>query len=446
MRQVVRYYRRLGYTLARARYQCPANDFLLLEVDEGRLGKILVKGIDTVRAVLFQISLDLPGNVFQPQRLIERLRVLQKRYSFRGIRYRLVPSEARRRSKDWDEPVYDLQVVVSGQKRSGLILNVEVSSEYGTLTEVGYRHYNLGLKRSEFDVVVRLGFDPVNAIRRKSGRKLWTHAAFLTAYRFPSFWRRVVRPVIGFRTDISVFGRHDMFLDEFYSHNTALDLAFDFFATRWLRLRLGSEALFRKIFKIRVEEGQTSTVTPFERFRGSIRLELHFDIFPEIVRNDRHTIVTIEGGQHFQKANDFRRVGLRFQHYFHIRHHDIIVRTRGYWLFGRPDFIDLVGIAGPYMRTFFDGRYYARQGIHFTLEGRIAAYRDIIKFSIFSDTAAFGRLEQETYRGVTVATAFGPGFHWLILHAFQLDAYYSFGFAQRRFAHNLYLLLRKVFD
>ncbi|MCA9521604.1 MAG: hypothetical protein KC609_11555, partial [Myxococcales bacterium] len=46
VRRVVRYYRRLGYTLARARFQCPAVDFLLLEVDEGRLGKILLKGTD----------------------------------------------------------------------------------------------------------------------------------------------------------------------------------------------------------------------------------------------------------------------------------------------------------------------------------------------------------------------------------------------------------------
>ncbi|MCA9523785.1 MAG: hypothetical protein KC609_22605, partial [Myxococcales bacterium] len=385
-------------------------------------------------------------NVYHPQHLLERLRAVKKQYNFKGLRYRLIPSEARRRSKEWDEPIYDLQVLVSGRRRSGLILNIEVSSEYGLLSEVGYRHYNLGLRRSEFDVVVRLGFDPVNAIRKKQARKLWTHAALATSYRFPSFWRRVVRPVLSFRTDISVFARSDVFLDEFYSHNTAIDAAFDFYVTRWLRLRLGTEGLFRKVFKLRVVEGEMSDVSPFQRVRGSIRLEAHFDFFPRIARNDRHTLLSIYGSQHFQKANDFRRLEMTFQHFFDIGHHDIIVRTRGYWLFGHLDFIDLVGIAGRYMRTFFDGRYYTRQGIHFTLEARISAYRDIIKFSIFSDTAVFGRYEQLSYQRAVVATAFGPGFHWLILHSFQLDAYYSFGFAEKRFAHNIYLLLRNVFD
>jgi len=84
--------RRAGYDLATVRAQVQG-DQIAVEIDEGRLDKIVVLGQGLMEAFRFKLELSMPGGVFNRPTLERQLRVLAERYRLRLYSYQLVPAE-----------------------------------------------------------------------------------------------------------------------------------------------------------------------------------------------------------------------------------------------------------------------------------------------------------------------------------------------------------------
>lgn len=185
-RLIVRHYRARGYRLVRVRFHCKVANTLTVEVDEGRIGKVIVKGIGSLQGILTQFKCQLPGDIFHEKTIRKKLRAL-KRANKDIIRasFRLVPSAARKRSKRWDEARFDVELIIRRRRDHRLLLDIAYSSEFALLSKVGYLRHNAGLQDARWMILFRLGVDLVGAIRKESFRKFWRHAGLRSRYTFP---------------------------------------------------------------------------------------------------------------------------------------------------------------------------------------------------------------------------------------------------------------------
>ena len=82
--------RRAGYDLATVRAKVEGEQ-ISVEIDEGRLDKIIVLGEGLMETFRFKLELALPAGVFNRPILERQLRVLAERYRLRRYSYELVP-------------------------------------------------------------------------------------------------------------------------------------------------------------------------------------------------------------------------------------------------------------------------------------------------------------------------------------------------------------------
>ena len=82
---------RAGYDLATVRGKV-VGEQIVLDIDEGRLDKIIVLGEGLVETLRFRMDLSMPAGVFNRPALERQLRVLGERYRLRHYSYELVPA------------------------------------------------------------------------------------------------------------------------------------------------------------------------------------------------------------------------------------------------------------------------------------------------------------------------------------------------------------------
>jgi len=84
--------RRAGYDLATVRAKVNG-EHIAVDIDEGRLEKIVVFGEGIMETFRFKLELAMPSGVFNRPALEGQLRVLADRYRLRHYSYELVPAE-----------------------------------------------------------------------------------------------------------------------------------------------------------------------------------------------------------------------------------------------------------------------------------------------------------------------------------------------------------------
>src|SRR5256885_15808776 len=102
--------RRAGYDLASVRATVKG-DQIAVEIDEGRLDKIIVLGEGLMESFRFKLELAMPAGVFNRPILERQLRVLAERYRLRQNSYELVPVDAQ---EGGDPPAPELAAAAGG--------------------------------------------------------------------------------------------------------------------------------------------------------------------------------------------------------------------------------------------------------------------------------------------------------------------------------------------
>jgi hypothetical protein len=171
---------------------------------------------------------------------------------------------------------------------------------------------------------------------------------------------------------------------------------------------------------------------------------------PREPRRDRRHHLLVEGRYYWvQEREDFGKASFQYQLVQGLGWHDLVVRSRGAWLFwrGAVPFDEEEPVGGRYVRGVFGGRDFVREVGNLTLEFRLSLVRDLFKLSVFNDLALYGAVDRAAGdERFMLADSFGLGFHALILDTLQLDLYYGFGLdLDREFDHGLSASLTKVF-
>ncbi len=467
--QLTEFLHQIGYELAVVEVAV-GNDELHVFLDEGLLGKIILRGQAGLETVEARIALDLPHKVFNRPQLERQIAHLKEQFNLSVDHWELVSSGqvehvGPQLANLWvlDElgqffghrlipphGRYDLQITLHRDEwRRGLGIGAGLDGADGALGNLDYKGSGLLLAadrwigRLELGTKLRsplAGGDPYLALTRGLGEMNWRAPALALT----------LRPGLDLSVRYSSHQRPDLPLESyrlmrmrglFSVHGeprTGMDL--------WLGA--GMERL--NVFDL-IPAGAAPVppgVNPVGSTHPVFQAGADFVFDPDQIRADRRHELHLEalhypgwGGERYGVTHwDYQKV-------FELGWHDLWVTSSGRFLWGQAPFVEESSVGGSYVRGVFADRFYSPRAGGLRLEGRFSLVRDIYKLAVFHDAGLFEDLD----RGKGLANArfvdsFGVGLCALVADAFQLDVYYALGFAGRsQFDRGLSLSLRQAF-
>jgi hypothetical protein len=446
---------RAGYELARVETAVD-KDRILVDIDEGRVEKVILRGQGSVRTVQVLLGLSLPFNVFNRPYLERQLAMMRQQNGVEVERFELVrtdqvthlgpqvedlPTIIDDLGKFVGHPLippradYELHIVFRRREwAAGLGLVAGLSGVDGLRLGLEYREEDLWFKDDRWSAGGQFGTKIRTRIADERAYLALTRAAGELQWFTPRL-PLGLRPTLGVRFDLTSRQRPDVGLESYYATRAQLVLALSYDVFRGATVALGFGAEQLDIFSLRPVEGRevAAGVGPSSTLRPYLSGTAHLVFDADEIRRDRRHELEVTG-RHYpgRTGRGYGLTAYRYQRLFEIGWHDLWLTSRGVYLWGSQPFIEEQPVGGQLVRGVFDTRFYARRAVNAGFEGRFSLTRDIYKVGGFADVAVFG--EMDRFSGTEkarVITSVGPSFHVLVADAFQLDLYYSIGLAGR---------------
>ncbi|MDY7231731.1 hypothetical protein [Hyalangium rubrum] len=461
---------RAGYELAQVETAVDKGR-ILVDIDEGRVEKIILRGQGTLRTVQVLLGLSLPHNVFNRPYLERQLATLRQESGVEVERFELVrTSEVPHVGPQVEDlgPIiddigkfvghplippradYELHIVFRRREwATGLGVVAGLSGVDGLRLGLEYRGENLWLKGDRWSAGGQLGANLRTRIADEHAYLALTRAIAELHWLTPPLGRKL-RPVLSARGELTSRQRPDVGLESYFSTRVqlGLSLSYEFIPGALVALGVGGDEL--EVFALRGVEGLgvPAGVAPSSSLRPFLAAGAQLIFDPDEIRRDRRHELELSS-RHYPGASgsDYGLTSYRYQKVFEIGWHDVWLTSRGAYLWGQPPFVEEQPVGGLHVRGVFGTRFYARRVASAGLEANFSITRDIYKLGAFTDIAVFGDIDRgSNTEKARVVASLGPGFHVLIADAFQLDLYYSLGFAGRGQAERGFTLnLRQAF-
>lgn len=460
-RQLLRFLHRAGYLLATVEARADQGH-IAVEMDEGRLDKVIFLGAGTYKTLRMKLDISLPKHVFNRPYLVRQLHRWGRKYGISPVTYRLV----RCRDVKHHGPQLSFAAGVAGTlvpPPGKYELHIRLGrSSWGTGLDVDLDYDfpdGLALGSSFRAQGLLLGGDRW-LVGGKLGMKFREHLdggdIFLTLSRArlegkwftPELlgWR--LRPYLWLAGEVTTAQRADLEVDLYYGARLYASGNLGVEPLPGLELSLGGGVSQRYLFGIEQSAGATTTIAEQRQFRPFVVGRLEWVFNPELLRRDRCHRLELEV-RHFWPSGGgnygLGRAG--YQRIFAFGWHDLVLHLHGAWLWGQYSFDDQEPVGGRYLRGVFGDRWFVGQVGGLSLEFRLSLARDLFKVSVFHDLAAFAERQpgQEGWR-LRFADSLGLGFHMLVLDWLQFNIYYAVGFAfHGGFDHGVAAKLVKAF-
>jgi hypothetical protein len=463
-----RFLHRAGYALANVLAHVEGEQ-IIVDVDEGRLDKVIFLGGGAFETLRLRLDLHLPEDVYNKPDLERQLRALSKRLGLSEFAYEVVPVEnvpAQKVLLEDLEPLeelslglvrpgrpYELRILVQpGVFRPGVSPELEIDSLQGAGIGAVYHSGRLLLREDRFSLGGRIA----GALRQKLDNQgsafAFTRALGEASYEAPPI-AGVVRPSIRGRVDLTDRQRPDLHLQSFEFATLEAAAEVLFLPIPHLRASIGGGMQRRLLFSVEPAFGASPAVaaTSFAQNRPYAEASLQLTFDPANIRRDRHHRLLVEArfyGPPHPGQERARHLFAGYQKMVPLGWNELWIEARassktGFVLFPEED-----SIGGDPLRGAFGGEY-ARRLAALELEFRYALLRDSLKLGLFHNAAVYGRLPSDrisTAEKPALANAFGLGVHALLIDEFQLDAWFGVGFASGgMFDRGAALAIRQAF-
>ncbi|ADO72413.1 hypothetical protein [Stigmatella aurantiaca] len=445
-----------GYELARVDAVLQG-DRIFVDIDEGRVEKVILRGQGSLRTVQLIIGLGLPHNVFNRPYLKRQFAELREHNGVEVDHYELVRRDdvthlgpqvknlepiplIDTRSWSTNHPLLpprdDYQLHVVFHRREwvpGLGVYAGLSGVDGLRLGVEYKGENLLLSTDRWRASTQLGTKIRTDVVDEHDYLALTRASSEVQWLAPRL-HLGIRPALAFKGEFTSRQRPDVGLESYFATRAqlALGLIYDLLPGTILALGLGAEKF--DVFSLRRVEGSGAIegIEPsstFQPFLGATA-QVTFDT-DEIRRDRRHEIEVVGRYSPDSTGRSYGLLTYRYQKVCEIGWHDVWVTSRGAFLWGKMPFTEEQPVGGPHVRGVFDDRFYTRNVVSTGLEARFSLIRDLYKVGLFTDVAVFGQRElaQGTEKARIVG-GLGPSVHLLLADTFQFDLYYSVGLAR----------------
>lgn len=476
--RVLRFLRRSGYDLATA-VASVRGDQIVIDVDEGRVDRIIYLGESAVGTLFFRLETLLPFNIFNRPLLQRQLGLLKDQFNLKAAKWQLVsvgkkedpiPIEALqtfrdqtlRKLREGDLAVrptgFELRITVEHYDRGGISPVLGIGSGNGVEVGANYRRPSALLRDDALEGELRIGGNTRQRIDTGQRGLFLSHLSGLGRWFTPRlFGTRRVRAYVEGGADLISRQRTDLDLNSFRFLTVQGSLNVNAILAHDLTVSAGSGFERRWLYALEPATATTpllpvvaGTAAAQTRIFGT--LSLHALLPPDELRADRkHRLdalgvlyglpETLEGKQESLQG----RLEIEYQRVFYFGYHELWVQGRGYFLFGQVSFPDDYQVSdvtrGPFSSLF------VRKVAGPRLEFRFALLRDILQFGVYDDAALYRPLDRAGVEGAPqLADAVGVAVHALLLDTFQVDLNLGTGFnTQGRIDTGLSLRLVQAF-
>jgi len=434
---------RAGYDLASVRATV-VDGQIVIEIDEGRLDKIIVLGEGLVETIRFRIELVMPSEVFNRPSLERQLRAFGERYRLHHYSYELVPAEVQENHGPQIEELepllglpgvqpglrYQVNIHITSSPWSrGFSPDLSIGSPEGLGAGGHYREQDYFVSDDRWVVLGRVAGGMRSYLDVPGSRPVLTRGLLEARWFSPPVFTPSLRPALTVRGDVLSLQRADLHLESFNQATYAASLEAGVFRPFWT-LAVGGGIERRFLFGLVKALGANPLIdqTPRAQTRPYGEASAEVILNPEELRTDRKHRLDFEARFYTGSRSSGQALWLRggWQRRFPIGWHEILWEARGTLLAGEVLFPDEES-AGNYLSGAFGGDF-ARRLAGSKIEFRYSLLRDVFKLGLFYGQVFFGAIDRTLgTTSVVSAGAGGPALHILVADEFQIDVYAAVG-------------------
>lgn len=434
-----------GYELARVDAY-PRNGRIVVELDEGRLDKVVFIGQNVFRTLELQVSFELPANVFNRPLVEQRLADTKRLFGLEGARFEIVTLDAEAADRiDVDKTNFfrHLEVLRPGQphelhvylsypeRRPGLAVDVLVNSVNGLMLQGTYLFRSLIMDGDRFEVSAGVGARVVDPFSSEQDRVTLARVLFGTQWSTPPLGVPWLRSSLLFEGDLRGRRRFDLGVQRYFYFPLRGELNVGFEAEDRALLTLGGGVEQAYLFGVAQREDtelapEVSQV-PGESFRAFGRAFGRFVFDPEEVRVARRHVVELEG--RFYPPGDLRDefllADLTYRGAFTFGYEELRLRLQGTLVEGDVSYAEQIQLGVEHLMVAYQHTFVDRVGA-FSAQYRVALNGDRFKVGVFDTVAVIEGLRDEPDQLVLVNEV-GLGAHFLWLDSLEVDTYFGVG-------------------
>ncbi len=433
------FYRSTGYDLARVE-AVVVDERIDVYIAEGRLAKVVFKGVSTIRAIDLQFDFSLPAKVYNRFLVASEIKHFKEKYGFLAVRPELIervqPGEPVGalgrllpgfRTQD-DQAVlnelsgeYELVLHCKSPRSTGGIgFGFDILLPYGLRARLGYDIYDAFLDDDRFEIEATVSGDAV---------QFFTRATAEAGYVMPPIVGTWLRPNFTLRSSLTRLSRGDIGLEKYLLTSNAGSTRLGFEFVEGLLLSLGVGARHDEPFEVERTDVTPPEVTAEARWQSFGVFEVDVNFEPEIIRRDQKHEADLQLIYFGVFEGEPLIIGrLDYQKVFRFGYDDFYVRLNGYVTEKNTTWRDERGLGSDIIRVIASDQSFAARMVQFGVEYRFSLVRDLLKANLILGGAAFDGIDLTGFdRNLTWTTAFGPGVSALLLDAFGADLYYAVG-------------------
>ena len=474
--RISRFLRRCGYDLATV--SATVKDAqVLVDIDEGRVDRIVFLGESAVGTLFFRLQTLLPFNIFDRPLLQRQLAQLKEQFNLRAVRWQIVSvgkkedplpiealqnlrDEALRRLRAGDLAVrptgFELRITVEHYHRGGFSPVLGIGAN-GIEVGVAYQRPDLLFRDDSVELETRVGGNSRQRIDTGQRELFLSHLSEAVRWFSPRLFRNDrLRFFIEGGVDLISRQRIDIDLNSFRFLTLDGSLNLNASLGRNVSLSLGAGYERRWLFDVEPATAATPLLpqvadAPRVQTRLFGTASLHALLPPEDLRYDRKhradLLFTIYGLPSVpilapSQPRVQARIDAQYQRVRYFGYHELWLQARSFLLFGDVPFPDDHQVSDVTRGTF--GNIFVRKVGGPRLEFRFALLRDVLQFGIYDDAALYGALDRSSNETLHFANTVGFAVHALLVDSFQLDIYLGTGMTTQQGNMNTGLALSLV--
>lgn len=475
------FYRKNGYSLVKVHIVEDSPGRLALYVNEGRLAKIIVHGLNNYYSLKVKQLIDFPGRIYNIETSEQNISRIKKKYRFPVIKTELQQiadysdslfqldrtfkkiAFIQNNLKIFSDfpPEYDLHIYPekgSGMKglsisRDGVSFNIDYDYPSTVIPEVSYYRDNFIYGKDYFEIDLSSGFDPglkgFISVPPSNTLKLPPERSFsqvTSEYKFNPYKNDLWGPIIRSRLYQSKSSRPDLGLTKYDYLQSKSTIAPEFTFLNYFNIYAGLG--YEKVYFYDIDKDDTATEhieikndqESYPFFESRIKL----DPIPIRLGNriDKYLVFTFT--EYFGSRSS-RELSLKCAYDFEFS--DLSIYSFRFKsdlnLYDTP-FHHNAGVSSSFFKGFSGSGYYTNRALSVSNEYRVSIYQDYIYAGAFLDYVVF---EPEGYlmSGTKYGLAAGPTGRFLFYDQFELIVYYSLDYLlpERTVGTNLQMKFRK---
>lgn len=459
------FYQKNGYSMIKVSIIEDSSERLALYVNEGRLGKIIIHGLNNYYSLKVKQLIDFPGKIYNTEILEQNIARINRKYRFRSIRSELhkiadysdslfqLDRDLKKIALIYNNlrifndfpPEYDLHFYpergsdLSGPAagRDGFSFNIDYDYPSEIIPEVSYYKNNAFYGKDYFEIDVSSGFDaglgsylsypPDYTPDLKPER---TFSRVDGEYKFNPYKKDFFGPVIKGRLYQSRSSREDLEIEEYHYLQSKITFAPELTFLKYFNIYAGfgyEQVYFYNMYYTANPDGNSDT--PVKRNNGIdnypfFESRIKLDPIPIRIGNRIDKYIVFTYTEYFGNSNS-RELQIVSAYDFEFSNLSIYsLKFRSDLYFLDTPFHHNTDVNSQIFKGFSRDSYYTNREFSLSNEYRFSIYQDYIYAGGFMDCVVF---EPEGYQisGNKYGIAAGPTGRILFYDQFEFIFYYS---------------------